>query len=289
MDFAHVVALLWRELGFKSEMRQADDRIHRGADFVAHVRQEHGLHLRGLFGLGLCLAQFLGNPFLVTDVHQQADQSARGAIRELESVHRVKGDVRPAIRVLNRQFITAAARGEDDRQVFLMKLAPFGLRQVIQFQHSLALERIAGRAEFPFVSLVAPDESALGVFDEHRVGNGCEQCTLKCQAVSQFLLGAPALGDVGAQGKRADLHPLFIQQGRRADLTGNQGAVRRAQRHLVGAGFPVGAPGHVLLEDPGVFLISKVKDAASHDLLTGSPENPAHRIVHLDRHRIVVN
>ena len=51
VDLADVVALLGGELGLEREVRQADDGVHRRADLVAHVREEHGLHLRGFLGL----------------------------------------------------------------------------------------------------------------------------------------------------------------------------------------------------------------------------------------------
>ncbi len=49
VDLADVVALLRVERGFEREVGQADDGVHRRADLVAHVREEHGLHLGGSF------------------------------------------------------------------------------------------------------------------------------------------------------------------------------------------------------------------------------------------------
>ena len=184
----------WR---LEGEVRQADDGVHRRADFVAHVRQEHGLHLRGFLGLGFCLAQFLGTSRFWSLISTSSPIKPPGLpSRELESVHRVKRDVRLAIRVLNRQLITAAARLADDGHVLLVELAPLGLRQVIQFQHGLALEEIAGGAKLALVSLVAPDESALGILDEHRVRDRLDERLLKRQSVGQFLFRHLELGDV---------------------------------------------------------------------------------------------
>ena len=59
VDLADVVALLGRELRLEGEVREADDGVHRRADLVAHVREEHGLHLRGFLGLLLGGDQFL--------------------------------------------------------------------------------------------------------------------------------------------------------------------------------------------------------------------------------------
>ena len=76
MDFADVIALGFQvaELGIEREVGQTDDRIHRRADFVAHVRQEHGFHLRGFLGFGFGLTQFFRDLLLVGDIHQQADR-----------------------------------------------------------------------------------------------------------------------------------------------------------------------------------------------------------------------
>ena len=59
VDLADVVALLGVERRLEREVREADDGVHRRADFVAHVRQEHGLHLRGFLGLLLGREDFL--------------------------------------------------------------------------------------------------------------------------------------------------------------------------------------------------------------------------------------
>ena len=53
VDLAHVVALLRGERRLERQMRQADDGVHRRADLVAHVREEHRLHLGGFFCLAL--------------------------------------------------------------------------------------------------------------------------------------------------------------------------------------------------------------------------------------------
>ena len=59
VDLADVVALLGRQLRLEGEMREADDGVHRRADLVAHVREEHGFHLGGFLGLPLGADQFL--------------------------------------------------------------------------------------------------------------------------------------------------------------------------------------------------------------------------------------
>ena len=46
--------------GLEREVGEADDGVHRRADLVAHVREEHGLHLRGLLGLLGGFSQLFG-------------------------------------------------------------------------------------------------------------------------------------------------------------------------------------------------------------------------------------
>ncbi len=59
VDLADVVALLGGERRLEGEVRQADDGVHRRPDLVAHVGQEHRLHLRRLLGLALGDVQLL--------------------------------------------------------------------------------------------------------------------------------------------------------------------------------------------------------------------------------------
>ena len=50
LNLLDVIGLLGRQLGFQGQVGHADDGVHRGADFVAHIGQEVGLGLRGGFG-----------------------------------------------------------------------------------------------------------------------------------------------------------------------------------------------------------------------------------------------
>ncbi len=58
VDLGNIVALLGLQFGLQRNVGQADDGAHGGADFMAHVGQEPGFRLRGLFGftprLGQC-------------------------------------------------------------------------------------------------------------------------------------------------------------------------------------------------------------------------------------------
>ena len=45
-DLGQVIALFGRQLGGECEMREADDAVHRRADFVAHVGEKFALCLR---------------------------------------------------------------------------------------------------------------------------------------------------------------------------------------------------------------------------------------------------
>ena len=67
------VALLGAERCVEQQAAHADDGVHRGADLVAHHRQEGALGLGGGFGGPLGLAQFLLGPHTLGDVAIQAD------------------------------------------------------------------------------------------------------------------------------------------------------------------------------------------------------------------------
>ena len=46
---ADIIALLGSKIGFQTQMREADDRVHRSADLVAHVSEEFSFRLGGVF------------------------------------------------------------------------------------------------------------------------------------------------------------------------------------------------------------------------------------------------
>ena len=57
LHFLHVVALPGCHFGFEHQVAHADDGVHGGADFVAHVGQKIGFHARCRLGLHLGLLQ----------------------------------------------------------------------------------------------------------------------------------------------------------------------------------------------------------------------------------------
>ncbi|MFM1944605.1 MAG: hypothetical protein RI897_3587 [Verrucomicrobiota bacterium] len=75
MDLMDVVVLFGGEFSFEGEVSQADDGVHGGADFVAHIGEEHGFHGGGFLGLGFCLLEFLLGGASFGDI-READDSA---------------------------------------------------------------------------------------------------------------------------------------------------------------------------------------------------------------------
>ena len=59
MDLADIVLLFWCEIGFQRQVAHADNGVHGGADFMAHVGQEIALGLGGLLGNTLGLFDIL--------------------------------------------------------------------------------------------------------------------------------------------------------------------------------------------------------------------------------------
>ena len=50
VDVVDIALLLWIEQGILNQMAHADDGVHGGADFVAHVGQKFALGASGGFG-----------------------------------------------------------------------------------------------------------------------------------------------------------------------------------------------------------------------------------------------
>ena len=68
VDLAHIVMLARIELGFEGQIRHAQDRVHGGADLVAHIGQEHRLGVGCVFCLPTCCLQFLLYRMAAVDV-----------------------------------------------------------------------------------------------------------------------------------------------------------------------------------------------------------------------------
>ena len=59
MNRLHITPLPGIQFGFQRQVRHPDDRVHRGADLVAHVGEELALCLVGRLCLVFCLLQTL--------------------------------------------------------------------------------------------------------------------------------------------------------------------------------------------------------------------------------------
>jgi hypothetical protein len=59
MYLVQIVALLRVKAGLQGQLGHADDGIHRGADFMAHIGQEVGLGAGGGLGNVACFAGVL--------------------------------------------------------------------------------------------------------------------------------------------------------------------------------------------------------------------------------------
>jgi len=72
VDRLDVPALLGRQLSVECQLGHADDAVHRGADLVAHVREELALCAIGTVGGVLCAQQVVGEQALPGDVPVEA-------------------------------------------------------------------------------------------------------------------------------------------------------------------------------------------------------------------------
>ncbi len=100
VHFFNVVALFVIQLGLQRQMAHADDGVHRGAYFMAHVGQKLRLHAGGI--LGGCAGALDGvqHLALVRHIFQQPDH----ALGQVTVVQGAAGDAAPEARpVLARQ------------------------------------------------------------------------------------------------------------------------------------------------------------------------------------------
>ena len=120
VDLLDVIALAWGEIGFEAQVRHADHRVHRCADLVAHVGEEHalgasgvlralprGLHFLGLrvdLGIGLHQVLLLAHEFVFLLLHLLG--------RDLEFLGLDAEDLGLALRLL-QEFAGAAVALED--------------------------------------------------------------------------------------------------------------------------------------------------------------------------------
>ncbi len=95
-DLVEVTALTRRHVGLQREMRHADDRVHRRADFVAHVGQEFRLGARGILGQFARPFDFLERRAFGADV---VDDPHRAPGRILR-IDRVAGHPGPELRAV---------------------------------------------------------------------------------------------------------------------------------------------------------------------------------------------
>ena len=74
LDLVEIILLFRRQLGLQGQVGQADDRVHGGADLVAHVGQEFTLGPVGRLGRVLGPGQFVLDPFAFGDVGNVSQQ-----------------------------------------------------------------------------------------------------------------------------------------------------------------------------------------------------------------------
>ena len=121
VHLVEVVALLGVQGGAQGEVGHADDGVHRRADFVAHVGQEHRLGLRGRLSLFAGGAQFLGVSVAHGDV---APDRAGHAVKRLPQ---------------RLDLIHVAALQPGARGVVTLRVAPRGFGQPVDWAQNTPL------------------------------------------------------------------------------------------------------------------------------------------------------
>ena len=169
-------------------MRHADDGVHGGADFVAHVGQEIALGAAGGVCRLLGFAQLLLDLLLLGDISKGADEPARRAIGQPKAP-------RP-VRYLVHQTVAEDALGllvhrdalADDQCILLGLRLALGQRHAGVVEHRLADHGVALLAHEFLEGAVGAQVSALGVLVKHGHRHGVEQCLLERQLLGHARL-----------------------------------------------------------------------------------------------------
>ena len=113
LDEPEVLGLLVVDLGVEEKLRHADDAVHRGADLVAHVRQEFRLQPRDLDRRVAGLLEFLLDDLSLGDVGTHPDEPPTPFV-DLLDVHLFRDPVLGAILESDAELVAVRRVGGED-------------------------------------------------------------------------------------------------------------------------------------------------------------------------------
>ncbi len=163
LDLAEVILLARAQPRLVQQMGHADDRVHRGADLVAHVGQEAALGARSVLGQLACAAHFVGDMTLLGHVVQRPDHP----LRQVVEVDRMTVEPDPelaAVLTQHRGLEPHRLAAADLLAAALDALAAVGIGEPAQ--HAAAHQFGTGAAQQPAQMLVAFDDLLAAQHDD---------------------------------------------------------------------------------------------------------------------------
>ena len=294
LDLAHVVVLARVQARFERQVRHANDGVHRGADFVAHVGQKIGLECCRLLGQVLGAQQVLLGQLAFGDVDKRPDGPARRPIGFQKSMQPKQGVVHLAVCVRQVHFLVHRAHPVQRLGRILIKRRAQLVGQEVQVLHGLADELRAPHAKGLLISPVETDIAPISPFVEQGHRDGIDQRLLEVQLCRHLGFQLLLVVDIDIHAHHAHSTPMLVAEDacglqEPAHLAiGPHDAPRVPQMVLraVDAGIEVIAGAvTVLWVQAGQPIVARlglrVRGKAHHHRQLGRPQNAATEQVHV--------
>lgn len=213
---------LLRRQALQDQFEDADDRIHRRTDLVAHGRQEDALRPIRLVRLAHRLAQLAGQALPFGDVDPAVHQAEHPALAipvgrdPMVDLQQLPADA-------HRHVGEARRSSPSHRQALLVHEPCLAALDPVGIGQQGAAGLLTGHPQAFQVIAVAGQQATVERADAHRVGNPVDQRLLQCQAAAQVGFGTlPA--------PEPELQDSIPAQASDADQAGHQQAEHQAGR-----------------------------------------------------------
>ena len=213
VDLADVVVLALRQPRLQRQMGHANDGVHRRANLVAHVGQKVGLEHGGFFRQLFGAAQGLLGALAVGDVHQHTNHAAQAAIGAVKALQPVQRVVYLAIGIRHGHFAVYGRAPSVQGGLHIgLELHTLHFRQLGALQHGLTQQIPGLQAKHLCIGPVKAQVAALGIFVEHRHGNGVDQHLLEQHLGGHTLLQLFLFLDVHIHAHHALGHAIGVAE-----------------------------------------------------------------------------
>ena len=243
LDLADIAALAPFQRRLFQQARQADDGVHRRADFMAHVGDEFALGDTGRLGLVACahqlLVEFMQAQFRALefrDVRGQHEEAAHAA-----AVVDIGDVIGPRVAHLARGIEQVALEALRPARQHAVDMVGIHVEQFLpqQFAHVDAGQFGAAAAKPFVIEFICEAATQIGAPVRHHagqvVGDGADEALVLFQAPGggvQHLGGAPAFRDIDRHPQHVAGAPRIVAQDHLARGEVARGAVGRIDRFL---------------------------------------------------------